>query len=97
MLWHRLEGPSPARQQPLTPGRSCQPELICDLLDVIPLKPTLLPGTAVSSALLLGLPCWLHSMPGLRNEEGLDPLGERASVVLGFSEVRDWQLGLKWG
>lgn len=42
---------------------------------LMPLKPTLSPGTAVSSALLLGLPHWL-----------LGPQ-ERASVALGFSEV----------
>lgn len=34
-------------------------KLPCDLLDVMSLKPTLSPGTAVSSAILLGLPCWL--------------------------------------
>lgn len=85
--------PSPARQQPLSPGRSCQQELMYDLRMLMPLKPTLSPGTSVSSG-LLGLP-GLVAGPRMRNEEGLSPSGEEQACCL--VPLKSGDLQLSWG
>lgn len=85
-LWSSAAGHGPARQQPLSPGRSCQRELLCGLLDVNAIKTNIVArhcGLIWSSA---GVP-YLAAGPRMRNEEGLAPW-ERTSVVLDFFEVR---------
>lgn len=68
-------GPSPARHQPLIPGRSCQPELICDLLDVNAIKTIIVARHCSLVYSSVGAPP-LAAVPGMRNELGLASLGE---------------------
>lgn len=83
----------PSEAAALSPGRSCQQERVYDLRMLMPLKPTLSPGTSVSSG-LLGLP-GLAAGPRMRNEEGLSPSGEEQVCCL--VPLKSGDLQLSWG